>query len=183
MRTIRHAMFTAGKAVSCQLTASLAAGLQRPDSVVPSSLLCALCASAVNLVSTPAFAQEPSAGETMEQLSDFAERQLAASVAELDQVREQIAAEKLPLARELKRLPGMQDVPAYLDGVRALLTSQNTQGSFGDYESKRTTYRVMNNPFDIDVGAYLHNTETAVWALLEARDHFAPARPANRGHR
>ncbi len=56
------------------------------------SILCALGLSN---------ADPPAAGETMSQLSSFAEQQLARSIQELNQLRQQIAAEKLPLAQEL----------------------------------------------------------------------------------
>ncbi len=49
-------------------------------------------------------ADPPAAGETMTRLSSFAEQQLDRSIQELNQLRQQIAAEKLPLAQELTSL-------------------------------------------------------------------------------
>jgi biopolymer transport protein ExbB len=49
-------------------------------------------------------AEEPRSGDTMQQLSRSAEEDLAASIKELDELREQISAEKLPLAQELTSL-------------------------------------------------------------------------------
>ena len=64
---------------------------------IQSILLAALLAS-----SAPA--QTPAAGETLNQLSRTAEKQLADSTAELAKLREEIAAEKLPLAQDLTAL-------------------------------------------------------------------------------
>jgi biopolymer transport protein ExbB len=50
------------------------------------------------------FAEQPAANETMNQLSLSAEQKLARSIQELSQLREQISAEKLPLAQELTTL-------------------------------------------------------------------------------
>jgi biopolymer transport protein ExbB len=47
------------------------------------------------------FAQEPDANQTMNQLSLSADKELAGSIKELNQLRDQIATEKLPLAQEL----------------------------------------------------------------------------------
>lgn len=60
--------------------------------------LCILCLAAVG------FAEAPPAGETINQLSVSAGEKLARSIQELNQLREQIAAEKLPLAQELTTL-------------------------------------------------------------------------------
>ncbi|MCI0675144.1 MAG: MotA/TolQ/ExbB proton channel family protein [Phycisphaerales bacterium] len=49
-------------------------------------------------------AQQPDAGQTMSTLSTSAERELAASIEELNKLRDQIANEKLPLAQELTAL-------------------------------------------------------------------------------
>lgn len=46
-------------------------------------------------------AQQPAGNETMNQLSRSAEQELAKSIQELNELREQIAVEKLPLAQEL----------------------------------------------------------------------------------
>ena len=46
-------------------------------------------------------AQQPDTGQTMNQLSLSAEKELAGSIQELNQLRDQIATEKLPLAQEL----------------------------------------------------------------------------------
>ncbi|MHB1156164.1 MAG: MotA/TolQ/ExbB proton channel family protein [Phycisphaerales bacterium] len=48
-----------------------------------------------------AFAQQPPAGQTMSQLSRSAKQELDKSVADLNQLRDQIATEKLPLAQQL----------------------------------------------------------------------------------
>lgn len=53
---------------------------------------------------TVCFAEEPDTGDTMNKLSRSAEQDLAKSLEELDQLREQIAAEKLPLATQLTAL-------------------------------------------------------------------------------
>jgi biopolymer transport protein ExbB len=50
------------------------------------------------------FAAPPAPGETLGQLSLSAEQELAKSIQELNQLREQIAAEKLPMAQELTTL-------------------------------------------------------------------------------
>ena len=50
------------------------------------------------------FAEQPAANETMKQLSLSAGQELARSIQELNQLREQIATEKLPLAQELTTL-------------------------------------------------------------------------------
>ena len=50
------------------------------------------------------FAEQPAANETMKQLSLSAGQELAKSIQELNQLREQIATEKLPLAQELTTL-------------------------------------------------------------------------------
>ncbi len=46
-------------------------------------------------------AEEPDTGETMKQLSRSAGEDLTRSLQELDRLREQIAAEKLPMGRNL----------------------------------------------------------------------------------
>jgi biopolymer transport protein ExbB len=51
-----------------------------------------------------AFAQQPAADETVGLLSRSAEQELAKGIEELNQLREQIATEKLPLAQELTAL-------------------------------------------------------------------------------
>jgi biopolymer transport protein ExbB len=61
-------------------------------------ILCILASSAVS------FAGPPDANGTIGQLSLSAEQEMAKSIHELTQVREQIAAEKLPLGQELTRL-------------------------------------------------------------------------------
>ena len=58
-----------------------------------------LCAAAVHAQSP-----SPDAANTIDQLSQSAEDRLESSVRELNQLREQIAAEKLPLAQELTTL-------------------------------------------------------------------------------
>jgi biopolymer transport protein ExbB len=62
------------------------------------TLLCIL------LPSVGCFAAPPAPGETLGQLSLSAEQELAKSIQELNQLREQIAAEKLPMAQELTTL-------------------------------------------------------------------------------
>lgn len=52
-------------------------------------------------VAASTHAEPPAPNETMNQLSRSAEQQLATSIQELNQLREQIATEKLPLAQEL----------------------------------------------------------------------------------
>jgi biopolymer transport protein ExbB len=64
----------------------------------PGGILCILCLAAASP------AQEPAAEETMSQLARSAEEQLAASIQELNELREQIATEKVPLAEELTTL-------------------------------------------------------------------------------
>jgi hypothetical protein len=53
---------------------------------------------------TGAFAQAPGAKEPLSRLSTSAEGELSHSIEELNQLRAQIAAEKLPLAQELTQL-------------------------------------------------------------------------------
>ncbi len=55
-------------------------------------------------LSVTCFAEPPAAGETMSRLAGFAEQQLAGSIQDLNRLREQISAEKLPLAQELTDL-------------------------------------------------------------------------------
>ena len=55
-------------------------------------------------VAVSCFAAEPAANDTMKQLSLSAGQELAKSMQELDQLRDQIATEKLPLAKELTSL-------------------------------------------------------------------------------
>lgn len=50
------------------------------------------------------FAEQPAANETMKQLSLSAGQELAKSIQELNQLREQVSTEKLPLAQELTTL-------------------------------------------------------------------------------
>jgi biopolymer transport protein ExbB len=53
------------------------------------------------LLAAAALAQDTAPGETMSHLSRTAEEQLAGSIRELNRLREQVAAEKLPLAQQL----------------------------------------------------------------------------------
>ena len=59
------------------------------------------CVLAILGLAVGSRAQETGAGETMGRLSRSADQELAASIEELDRLRQQIAAEKLPLAQEL----------------------------------------------------------------------------------
>jgi biopolymer transport protein ExbB len=59
------------------------------------------CVLAVLCLAGAVRAQDSNAGETMGRLSRSADQELAASIEELDRLRQQIAAEKLPLAQEL----------------------------------------------------------------------------------
>jgi biopolymer transport protein ExbB len=64
-----------------------------------------LCVASFVLASAATgFAQEPASDGTMDQLFRSAEEELAKSTQELNRLREQIAAEKLPLAQELTTL-------------------------------------------------------------------------------
>lgn len=60
-----------------------------------SGMFCVLCLAVSSL------AQQTASEETMSQLSRSAEEQLSRSIQDLNQLREQIATEKLPLAQEL----------------------------------------------------------------------------------
>ena len=42
--------------------------------------------------------------------------------------------------------------------VNYILQRQNTNGAFGDYESVREKVRLEGNPYDVDIGIYLHTT-------------------------
>lgn len=67
------------------------------------------------------------------------------------------------------RFSGFDSNTAFADGVRHLLTRQNENGSFGNYERRRAELLRAKSRFDVDVGGYLHTTEVAIWALLGAR--------------
>jgi hypothetical protein len=56
-------------------------------------------------------------------------------------------------------------LPAYRTGVDLLLGSQNSNGTWGDYERHRATYGD-----DVDQKFYLHTTMVTLRALLEAHD-------------
>lgn len=58
----------------------------------------------IYLFSNCCYAEQPSAGDAMSQLSQSARRELAKSIQELNLLREQITTEKLPLAQELTTL-------------------------------------------------------------------------------
>ena len=58
----------------------------------------------VFFLAVSSFAEQPAANETMKQLSLSAGQELTRSIQELNQLREQIATEKLPLAQELTTL-------------------------------------------------------------------------------
>jgi biopolymer transport protein ExbB len=60
-----------------------------------SIILCILC------MAVSSFAEQPTTNETMNQLFNSAEQELAKSIQELNKLRDQIATEKLPLAQEL----------------------------------------------------------------------------------
>lgn len=56
---------------------------------------------AVFCLTVSSFAEQPTANETMSKLSNSAEQELAKSIQSLNQLRDQIITEKLPLAQEL----------------------------------------------------------------------------------
>jgi hypothetical protein len=56
-------------------------------------------------------------------------------------------------------------LPAYRTGVDLLLGSQNSNGTWGDYERHRATYGD-----DVDQKFYLHTTMVTLRALLETHD-------------
>jgi len=55
-------------------------------------------------------------------------------------------------------------LPEYEDGIRFILSHQNENGTFGDFEKFRTYYATQG--VDIDIKWYLHTTEVCLWALL-----------------
>lgn len=61
------------------------------------------------------------------------------------------------------------DLPAYRDGLRFLLESQNTNGSWGQYERHRKTMGDY-----IEQGLYLHTTMVALDALVIAFEFRKP---------
>lgn len=67
------------------------------------------------------------------------------------------------------RLSSLSAGATFEDGVRHLLGRQNPDGSFGTYERRRAELERAGSRFDVNVGGYLHTTEVALWALLEAR--------------
>jgi hypothetical protein len=88
-------------------------------------------------------------------------------------VRRAIRDDDADLLAELlvaTRFAGFSSNEAFADGVRHLLTRQNENGSFGRYERRRAELARAGSRFDVDVGGYLHTTEVAIWALVQARE-------------
>lgn len=52
--------------------------------------------------------------------------------------------------------------------VDFILQQQNANGSFGSYEASREQLRLAGNPYDVDVGMYLHTTIVCLKALALA---------------
>jgi len=63
----------------------------------------------------------------------------------------------------------MTDLPAFGDGIKFLLESQNANGSWGEYEQ----YRVSMGDY-VDQGLYLHTTMVALDALVMAFEFRKP---------
>lgn len=60
-------------------------------------------------------------------------------------------------------LGGDLENPQVALGMGALLTQQQSNGAFGDYEEARALLASEGLPYDVDVGQYLHTTEVALW--------------------
>jgi hypothetical protein len=56
----------------------------------------------------------------------------------------------------------------YNVALNYLLSSQNANGSFGDYEDARKYYAKIESKIDVDILLYLHTTEVSIRALNEA---------------
>jgi hypothetical protein len=67
-------------------------------------ILISVLASVIGITPSICRAQEQSSQTTIKSLSKSADEKLAQSIDELNRLREQIAAEKLPLAQELSAL-------------------------------------------------------------------------------
>lgn len=78
-----------------------------------------------------------------------------------------IAAELLLNLVEL----GEPGAPVARRATQYLYRAQNADGSFGNYEAEAAALREIDPRYDIGVGAYLHTTYVAVWALIEASRH------------
>lgn len=60
------------------------------------------------------------------------------------------------------------ELDVYNNALNYLLSSQNANGSFGDYEDARKYYAKIESKIDVDILLYLHTTEVSIRALNEA---------------
>lgn len=57
-----------------------------------------------------------------------------------------------------------ENLPEYKKGIQFIISHQNKNGSFGDYERFRAYFAQQG--VNIDIKWYLHTTEVCLWALL-----------------
>lgn len=109
--------------------------------------------------------QDNLSDEDLQYLRELIPRLIAAATARGDP---DLGAELLLAATYL----GFNQAPAYPAGVKHLLASQNSDGSWGDYERYRSRY----GPY-LDQRNYLHTTGVVLQALAEAFLREADQRP------
>ena len=98
-----------------------------------------------------AFAQEPAGGEAMSRISLSAEQELQKSIEELSRLREQIAAEKLPMAQELTALEErLVELRAEHDRVTRLVDEGNLEitNTKAEMNARRDELTYMSNLLD-----------------------------------
>ncbi|MBI1747032.1 MAG: hypothetical protein HYR55_10645 [Acidobacteria bacterium] len=86
-------------------------------------------------------------------------------------VQSYTAADNIDLLAEVivcMRFLDFDALPEYRKGLDYILTQQNSNGSFGHYETQRQQMRTTRPKYDVDIGGYLHTTEVCLWALAEA---------------
>lgn len=62
----------------------------------------------------------------------------------------------------------MHDAPAWQRAVNYIVDHQNVNGSFGSYEQQRQELASAGNPYDVDIGMYLHTTTVCLRAALQS---------------
>jgi len=60
------------------------------------------------------------------------------------------------------------ELEEYEIALNYLFSSQNKNGTFGDYEYVRNYFKEIGSPIDVDIYLYLHTTEVSIRALNEA---------------
>jgi hypothetical protein len=84
------------------------------------------------------------------------------------QVNKTIAENNVDLLAEVLWIMtylGFQEIPEYNQALDYLLVSQNSNGSFGNYEDARKYYQEQGINIDVDILLYLHTTEVTLRAL------------------